>query len=61
MTVNGFVVDDGDVDYITVVMFRNLMIMHQSGRKCVIVASAIRAEQGPCELIKGCIRKIREQ
>ena len=33
----------------------------QSGRKCVIVASALRAEQGPCEPIKGCIREIREQ
>ena len=33
----------------------------QSGRKCVIVASAMRAEQEPCEPIKGCIRKIREQ
>ena len=33
----------------------------QSGRKCVIVASAMRAEQRPCEPIKGCIREIREQ
>ena len=33
----------------------------QSGRKCVIVASSMRAEQGPCEPIKGYIRKIREQ
>ena len=33
----------------------------QSGIKCVIVASAMRAEQGPCEPIKGCIREIREQ
>ena len=32
----------------------------QSGIKCVIVASAIRAEQGPCEPIKGCMREIRE-
>ena len=27
----------------------------QSGIKCVIVAPAMRAEKGPCELIKGCI------
>ena len=33
----------------------------QSGRKCVIVASAMRAEQGPSEPIKGCICEIREQ
>ena len=33
----------------------------QSGIKCVIVASAMRAEQGPCDPIKGCIREIREQ
>ena len=33
----------------------------QSRRKCVIVASALRAEQGPCEPIKGCICEIREQ
>ena len=33
----------------------------QSGIKCVIVASAMRAEHGPCEPIKGCIREIREQ
>ena len=33
----------------------------QSGIKCVIVATAMRAEQGSCEPIKGCIRKIREQ
>ena len=32
----------------------------QSGRKCVIVASVMRAEQGPCEPIKGCIHEIRE-
>ena len=31
-------------------------IDNQSGIKCVIVASAMRAEQGPCEPIKGCIR-----
>ena len=31
---------------------------HQSGIKCVIVASAMRAEQGLCEPIKGCIRKL---
>ena len=30
----------------------------QSGIKCIIVASAMRAEQGPCEPIKGCIRKL---
>ena len=33
----------------------------QSGRKCVIVESVLRAKQGPCEPIKGCIREIREQ
>ena len=33
----------------------------QSGIKCIIVASAMRAEQGPCEPSKGCIREIREQ
>ena len=33
----------------------------QSGRKCVSVAAALRADQGPCEPIKGCIREIREQ
>ena len=33
----------------------------QSGIKCVIMASAMRAKQGPCEPIKGCIREIREQ
>ena len=27
----------------------------QSGIKCVIVASAMRAVQGPCEPIKGCV------
>ena len=27
----------------------------QSRRKCVIVASAMRAEQGPCQPIKGCM------
>ena len=32
----------------------------QSGIKCVIMASVMRAEQGPCEPIKGCIREIRE-
>ena len=36
-------------------------LIHQSRRKCVIVASAMRAEQGPCEPIKGCIPEIREQ
>ena len=41
-------------------------ISPQSGRKCVIVASAMRAEQGPCEPIKDCmcivcIREISEQ
>ena len=39
----------------------NIITLQQSGRKCVIVASAMRAEQGPCEPIKGCIREIREQ
>ena len=38
-----------------------ILSYQQSGKKCVIVASAIRAKQGPCEPIKGCIRKIREQ
>ena len=38
-----------------------IAIVQQSGIKCVIVASAMRAEQGPCEPIKGCIREIREQ
>ena len=33
----------------------------QSGIKCVIVASAMTAEQGPCEPIKGCKREIGEQ
>ena len=46
--------DSNDVPY-------PVVTMHQSGRKCVIVASALRAEQGPCEPIKGYIRKIREQ
>ena len=32
----------------------------QSGRKCVIVASSMRAKQRPCEPIKGCISEIRE-
>ena len=32
---------------------------YQSGRKCVIVASAMRAEQGPCEPIKGCVHENR--
>ena len=36
-------------------------ILQQSGIKCIIVASAMRARQGPCELIKGCICEIREQ
>ena len=39
------------------------MIYHtymQSGIKCVIMASAMRAEQGPCEPNKGCVREIRE-
>ena len=34
---------------------------NQSGIKCVIVASAMTAEQGPCEPIKGCKREIGEQ
>ena len=34
------------------------LMLLQSGIKCVIVASAMRAEQGPCEPIKGCIRKL---
>ena len=38
-----------------------ILTITQSGIKCVIVASAMRAEQGPCEPIKGCIREIREQ
>ena len=33
----------------------------QSGRKCVIEASAMRAKQGPSEPIKGCICEIKEQ
>ena len=33
----------------------------QSGRKCVSVAAALRAEQGPWEPIKDCIREIGEQ
>ena len=32
----------------------------QNGIKCVIMASVMRAEQGPCEPIKGCICEIRE-
>ena len=30
-------------------------------KKCVSVVAALRAEQGPWEPIKGCIREIREQ
>ena len=32
-----------------------ILKQHQSGIWCVIEASAMRAEQGPCEPIKGCI------
>ena len=39
----------------------NITLLMQSGTKCVIVASAMRAEQGPCEPIKGCISEIKEQ
>ena len=35
------------------------LLKHQSGRKCVSVAAALRAKQGPWELIKDCTRKIR--
>ena len=38
-----------------------ILTITQSGIKCVIVASAMRAQQGSCEPIKGCIRDIREQ
>ena len=41
--------------------FHIVYLLNQIGIKCVIVASAMRAEQGPCEPIKGFIRKIREQ
>ena len=33
----------------------------KSRRKCVSVAAALKAEQGPWEPIKECIREIREQ
>ena len=33
--------------------------MSQSGRKCFIVASAMRAEQGPCDPIKGPVSQSR--
>ena len=33
----------------------------QRGIKFVILASTMRAEQGPCKPINGCIREIREQ
>ena len=42
-------------------MIWNIVTVYQSGRKCVIVASAMRAEQGPYEPIKDCKREIREQ
>ena len=41
-------------------MINTMIDVYQSGIKCVIVASAMRAEQGPCEPIKGRISKIRE-
>ena len=38
-----------------------LLPASQSGRKCVSVAAALRAEQGSWEPIKVCIREIGEQ
>ena len=35
------------------------IIAVQSRRKCVIVASALRAEQGPCEPSKGPVSQAR--